>query len=124
GSVGEEPNINQDNTLPVLYLPTSETVQLNLRSLDVNHSFYVPAFLFKRDLIQGVHNTVDVNVTKTGEYIGECTQLCGTYHSYMRFLVDVMPLAQFNTWLSQQTPDSCYYAGSGPCPSALTSSAP
>jgi cytochrome c oxidase subunit 2 len=52
GSVASEPTIQSPN-LPVLTLPAGETVQINLFSDDVNHSFYVPAFLFKRDAIQG-----------------------------------------------------------------------
>ena len=97
-----EPSIN-DTDLPVLTLPSGETVQINLFSDDVNHSFYVPAFLFKRDAIQGVNNSFDLNIDNgvAGQrFIGECTQFCGTYHPYMRFWVQVMGKDQFNTWLA------------------------
>lgn len=106
GSIANEPNINDSSSLPILYLPAHETVQLNLRSLDVNHSFYVPEFLFKRDLIQGIKNDVDFNIVKPGKWIGECTQFCGTYHSFMRFWVDVLPPKQFNSWMAHQAPNS------------------
>jgi cytochrome c oxidase subunit 2 len=104
GSVATEPNINSPN-LPVLTLPAGETVQINLYSDDVNHSFYVPAFLFKRDAIQGINNSFDVNILPSAagrRYIGECTQFCGVYHPFMRFWLDVMPKNQFNAWLSKQ----------------------
>jgi cytochrome c oxidase subunit II len=100
GNVSELSSIDDTKDLPVLYMPEHETVQLKLESLDVNHSFYVPEFLFKRDLIQGVDNVVDFNIDKPGFWIGECTQLCGTYHAYMRFHVDVMPVVDFNQWMS------------------------
>lgn len=102
GSVSAEPNINSPN-LPVLTLPAGETVQINLYSDDVNHSFYIPKFLFKRDAIQGVNNSFDFNISPSDaghRYIGECTQFCGVYHPYMRFWVDVMPAAKFKTWLA------------------------
>jgi cytochrome c oxidase subunit II len=102
GSVSAEPSIN-DTDLPVLTLPSGETVQINLFSDDVNHSFYVPAFLFKRGAIQGINNSFDLNIDNgvAGQrFIGECTQFCGTYHPYMRFWVQVMAKDQFNTWLA------------------------
>jgi cytochrome c oxidase subunit 2 len=111
GSVANEPSINDESDLPTLYLPESEDVQFNLVSLDVIHSFYIIPTLFKRDLIPGIHNVVDMTFDRSGHFMGECTQFCGTYHPYMRFNVDVMPLAQFNTWAQQQKPGSITYAG-------------
>lgn len=111
GSIASEPTINDSGALPILRMPEHETVQFTLQSDDVNHSFYVPEFLFKRDLIQGINNVVDINVTTSGTYIGECTQLCGTYHAYMRFEVDVMPPAAFNSWMSSHA-NTIHYAGS------------
>lgn len=106
GSIAGEPSINDGKALPILYLPEHETVQLDLKTLDVNHSFYVPEFLFKRDLIHGIKNTVDFNIEKTGKWIGECTQFCGTYHSFMRFWVVALPPKQFNSWYAHQAPNS------------------
>jgi cytochrome c oxidase subunit 2 len=102
GSVATEPNINS-TTLPVLTLPAGETVQIDLFSDDVNHSFYVPAFLFKRDAIQGINNYFDVNIQPSvagQRFIGECTQFCGIYHPFMRFWLQVMPKDQFGPWLA------------------------
>lgn len=102
GSVATEPSIDSRD-LPVLTLPAGETVQIDLYSDDVNHSFYVPAFLFKRDAIQGINNTFDVNIEPSvagQRFIGECTQFCGLYHPYMRFWLQVMPKQEFNSWLA------------------------
>ncbi|MDQ6839994.1 MAG: cytochrome c oxidase subunit II [Actinomycetota bacterium] len=111
GTYAGEQDINSTKQLPILYLPQHETVQLDLKADDVNHSFYVPEFLFKRDLIPGINNTVDFNIDNVGKWIGECTQLCGTYHSYMRFMVDAMPPTQFKTWMANQPAGSITQAG-------------
>jgi cytochrome c oxidase subunit 2 len=111
GTYAQTQDINNLSELPVLYLPQHETVQMDLKADDVNHSFYVPEFLFKRDLIPGIHNVVDFNIDNTGTWIGECTQLCGVYHSFMRFKVDVMPPGQFNTWMAAQPAGSITQAG-------------
>ena len=95
-------------------MPENETVQFKLESDDVVHSFYVPEFLFQRDLIQGINNVVDIKATNPGTFIGECTNLCGTYHAFMRFEVDVMPPKQFNQWMAQQAPNSIHCVG-GSC---------
>ena len=89
--------------LPVLTLPAGETVQINLFSDDVNHSFYVPAFLFKRDAIQGINNSFDLNIDPSvagQRFIGECASFAGTYHPYMRFWVQVIPKNSFGRWLA------------------------
>lgn len=106
GTVSNNLDINNDSNLPVLYMPAGETVQLHLVSDDVIHTFYVPEFLFQRDLIPGINNNVDFNVTKTGTFIGECNNICGQYHAYMRFLVKVLPKAQYDSWYSHQKPNS------------------
>ncbi len=111
GSIATQPNINNDSTLPILTMPANETVQFTLRSDDVNHSFYVPEFLFKRDMIQGVNNVVDINVTQPGTFIGECTQLCGTYHAFMRFEVNVLPKQAYNAWYGHLKANTVHYAG-------------
>jgi cytochrome c oxidase subunit 2 len=111
-------NINDNSKLPVLVMPANETVQLHVVSLDVVHTFYVPAFLYNRDLIPGVKNIFDVNVTQPGLYPGQCNNICGQYHSYMRFLVDVMPVNEYNQWYAQQPACSITSAGApgGPQP--------
>jgi cytochrome c oxidase subunit 2 len=66
-----------------LVIPTDTTVRFVETSPDVIHSFFVPAFLFKRDVVPGRANTFEVNVTKPGTYIGRCAELCGEKHSQM-----------------------------------------
>jgi cytochrome c oxidase subunit 2 len=111
GTVADELNINSNNNLPVLVMPAGETVQLHVVSLDVVHNFYVPEFLFQRDLIPGIDNNFDLNVTTPGIYQGQCNNICGEYHAYMRFLVWVMPQAQYNQWYQAQQPGSITTAG-------------
>lgn len=111
GTVADELDINNNNDLPVLVLPTNVTVQLHVVSLDVVHTFYVPEFLFNRDLIPGVDNNFDVDVTTPGTYPGQCNNICGTYHAYMRFMVDVMPTTAYNTWYGNQPSCSITTAG-------------
>jgi cytochrome c oxidase subunit 2 len=84
---------------PVMVLPVRETVRLNLRSRDVIHSFYVPSFLYKRDVIPGVHNRVDVDVTDAGTYTGFCAEFCGLDHARMTFVVKAVSRAEFRDWL-------------------------
>jgi cytochrome c oxidase subunit 2 len=111
GSVASQPSINDEAALPVLTLPTDETIQLNLRSDDVLHTFYVPEFLYNRDVFPGIRNNIDVNITTAGEWIGECNNFCGTYHAFMRFEVKAMPAPEFNAWYKAQKPDSITIAG-------------
>lgn len=111
GTVANELDINSTANLPVLYMPADETVQLHLVSDDVVHTFYVKEFLFNRDLIPGINNVVDINVTRTGTYLGQCNNICGEYHAYMRFLVKVMPPAQYDAWYAHQAPNSITTAG-------------
>jgi cytochrome c oxidase subunit II len=88
--------------LPLLELPTNETVQFNLTSPDVIHSFWVPEFLFKRDVIPGHPNHFAVTLTKTGTFIGHCSELCGLYHSRMLFTLKVVTPAQFKQWIASR----------------------
>lgn len=122
---GDYNDINNDTGLPVLVIPSNETVQLQVVSLDVVHTFYVKEFLFNRDLIPGVDNVFDVNVTKPGLYPGQCNNICGQYHAYMRFVVDVMTPSQYDTWYSEQPACSITTAGvaGGPQPGTCDSQA-
>ncbi len=75
---------------PTLYLPVDRTTEIDLSSADVNHSFWVPAFLFKRDAIPGMTNVFDVTPSRTGTYLSRCAQFCGLDHAVMTFTVDVV----------------------------------
>jgi cytochrome c oxidase subunit 2 len=85
---------------PTLVLPTERTIRLELVADDVIHSFWVPNFIEKRDLIPGVDNHIDVNLTKTGEWSGVCSEFCGLDHWKMNFSVQAMSPADFDAWLA------------------------
>jgi cytochrome c oxidase subunit 2 len=86
---------------PEMVVPVGETVQLDLQSRDVIHSFYVPAFLFKRDVIPGRTNVFDFTVDQPGTYGGQCTQFCGLLHWDMVFSVRAVSRAEFDAWVAQ-----------------------
>jgi cytochrome c oxidase subunit 2 len=88
--------------LPQLEIPVGETVNFNLTSPDVVHAFWVPEFLFKRDVVPGHPNHFSITATKTGTFIGHCSELCGLYHSRMLFTLKIVTPAQFHSWISQQ----------------------
>ena len=75
---------------PTLVLPVNETVEVKLRSPDVIHSFWVPAFLFKMDVVPGRDNHFSFTPTREGTFKGRCAELCGVYHSRMLFNVKVV----------------------------------
>ena len=99
-------------SLPVLEIPVNETVQFNLTSPDVIHAFWVPEFLFKRDVIPGHPNHFAITATKTGTYIGHCSELCGIYHSRMLFQLNIVPQSEFTHWIAQQKAIQSKSAGS------------
>ena len=85
---------------PTLVLPEGRTARLVLRTRDVNHSFWVPNFLEKRDLIAGVHNAINVTPTKVGTYDGRCAEYCSLNHWRMTFILRVVPPGQFDRALA------------------------
>jgi cytochrome c oxidase subunit II len=88
------------NKTPTLYLPVGKSVRFNLSSPDVIHSFWVPAFYRKLDVIPGKLNQhLDLTPTKEGMFRGKCAELCGTYHSAMLFNVAVVSEAEYNAYL-------------------------
>ena len=87
---------------PEMVIPVGQPVQLRLISDDVNHSFWVPDFLSKRDLIPGVRNVIDVTPTETGEYVGRCAEFCGLDHWRMNFSIRVVEPEEYQAWLDQQ----------------------
>jgi cytochrome c oxidase subunit II len=92
-------NMYGEGPLPVLEVPKGEVIQFNLTSADVDHAFWVPEFLFKRDVIPGHPNHFQVTVTQTGTFIGHCSELCGLYHSRMLFTLKVVTPQQFQAYM-------------------------
>jgi len=103
---GGEPvsTVGSTDEIPILVLPVDRTVRFELASADVIHSFWVPEFLFKLDVIPGNENGRDnvfeVTVREEGAYVGRCAELCGTYHAYMNFEVRSVSEADFDAYLS------------------------
>lgn len=84
-----------------LYLPVGESVRFELRSVDVIHSFWVPAFYEKLDVIPGRSASIDLTPTKEGVFAGKCAELCGTYHSAMLFNVHIVSHDEYVAHLKQ-----------------------
>ena len=89
-----------DTNLPTLYLPVNEKVKFKLASPDVIHSFWVPAFLFKMDVVPGRINEFELTPNREGTFSGKCAELCGVDHSRMLFNVKVVPQAEFDAHMA------------------------
>jgi cytochrome c oxidase subunit 2 len=87
---------------PAIDVPVDRPVRFVLRTTDVNHAFWVPQFLEKRDLIQGVDNSIDITPTKLGEYGGKCAEFCGLDHWRMSFTLRVVTQGDFDAWVRSQ----------------------
>ncbi len=85
-----------ESQLPTLYLPVGKRVEFELTARDVIHSFWIPAFLYKMDVIPGVNNHFQVIPQREGTFKGKCAELCGEYHSDMLFNVKVVSQAEYD----------------------------
>ncbi len=89
-----------EQTIPTLYLPVDERIEFVLTTRDVIHSFWVPAFLQKMDMIPGRVNSFQVVPTQTGTFKGKCAELCGAYHSQMLFNVKVVERPEYDAHIA------------------------
>jgi cytochrome c oxidase subunit II len=80
---------------PTLVLPVGEKTQFTLQSPDVIHAFWIPAFVFKMDVIPGRVNVFEVTPDTVGTFAGKCTEFCGLDHARMLFNVRVVPRAEY-----------------------------
>jgi cytochrome c oxidase subunit II len=87
-----------------LHLPVNRAVKLTLASEDVIHSFYVPAFRIKQDVVPGRFTTEWFQPTRIGEYRFYCSEYCGADHSKMQGTVFVMSPADYENWLARGAP--------------------
>ena len=85
-----------------LYLPENESVEFNLRSKDVIHAFWIPAFRIQEDVVPGVVTHWRATPDRLGTYAVVCNLLCGVGHSLMRSTAHVVPEAQFKAWIKSQ----------------------
>lgn len=97
--------VGTSDEIPVLVLPAGKRIEFEQASADVIHSFWVPEFLFKRDVFPEPKANASNNVwqvaeiTETGAFVGRCAEMCGTYHAMMNFEVRVVPPDDFKTYL-------------------------
>ncbi len=96
---------NYENGLQTdtLYVPINTPVKLNLFSLDVNHSLFIPAFRLKEDVIPNRNNYAWFKSTELGSFDIACTEYCGLRHAYMYTKVVVMQERDYNNWFSNAT---------------------
>jgi len=100
--------VGTSTEIPVLVLPAGKRIEFQMASADVVHAFWVPEFLFKRDVMPYPHENHSVNVfqvseiQRTGAFVGRCAEMCGTYHSMMNFEVRVVQPNDFKAYLQQR----------------------
>jgi cytochrome c oxidase subunit II len=100
--------LGTSNEIPILVLPTGKRIEFQIASADVIHAFWVPEFLFKRDVFPEpkANNSQNVfqvaEIERTGAFVGRCAELCGTYHSMMNFEVRVVAPNDFKAYLLQR----------------------
>jgi len=86
-----------------LHVPVNRPVKLTMTSEDVIHSFYVPAFRIKADVVPGRYTSAWFEATKTGEYHLFCAEFCGTSHAVMGGRIVVMEPTEYERWLTGGT---------------------
>jgi cytochrome c oxidase subunit 2 len=85
-----------------LNLPLDRQVRFEMTSEDVIHSFWVPEFRIKQDLVPGKTTTLRIKPTRLGQYTLRCAELCGTRHAYMNRNVNVLQPAEFEAWVADE----------------------
>jgi len=90
-----------DETIPTLYLPVNQKVEIKIDSRDVIHSFWIIDFLYKKDMIPAKSNYMYFIPQKEGTYQGKCAELCGEYHSLMLFNVEVVSQAEYDAYVEE-----------------------
>jgi cytochrome c oxidase subunit 2 len=86
----------------VLMLPEDQQALLLMESTDVIHSFWVPEFRVKQDLVPGITTEVRITPTESGDYTVRCAEVCGLQHTYMLADVKVVAEDEFSTWLAAE----------------------
>jgi cytochrome c oxidase subunit 2 len=90
------------NAVGTIHVPANRPVRLLMTSRDVIHSFYVPDFRIKQDVLPGRYTETWFEATKPGRYQILCAEYCGTWHSQMWGEVVVMPAPEFDSWMAEQ----------------------
>lgn len=89
-----------------LYLVVNKPVTFTIQSMDVQHSFWIPAFGIKQDAVPGEVTHISATPNKLGDFQVRCAELCGIYHSYMETPVHVVTQTAFDNWVSSQQPSA------------------
>jgi cytochrome c oxidase subunit 2 len=101
-------------TTGYLELPKDRHTKLEITSLDVIHSFWVPQLAQKQDAVPGQTNPLVITPTRLGTYPVVCTELCGLGHAIMRSHVNVVTEADYTTWINGTGPGSAGAGSSSP----------
>ncbi len=96
-----------------LYLPDNEPVYFNMKSKDVIHAFYIPAFRLQEDVVPGITTHYLATPDRLGNYPAVCNLLCGVGHSLMRTTVHVVTPTQFRAWIKSQLSESSSSTNTG-----------
>lgn len=102
---------NNKQTDSLLYVPLNKPVKLEINSVDVNHSLYIPAYRVKEDAVPGRTNYLWFLPHELGEYEILCAEYCGLNHAYMQGRVVVIPENEFNKWLIEPNPGDTIKTG-------------
>ena len=90
-------------TVRDFYVPVGTPIALDITSIDVNHSIYMPRANGQINAIPGQINHNWFQIDKPGDYVGQCTELCGDGHWVMDLTIHALPKDQFDAWLAKQT---------------------
>jgi cytochrome c oxidase subunit 2 len=85
-----------------MYVPVDREIGIEITSVDVNHSFWVPKLAGKTDAIANHPNRMWIKATRPGTYEGQCAEFCGLEHSEMRFRVIALEQPEFDAWIAEQ----------------------
>lgn len=85
-----------------IHIPVGKPVDIELRSVDVIHSFWVPALHGKVDLVPGMSNYIRIQADRPGTYRGQCAEFCGAQHAHMGIIVVAEDAAAYEAWLQGQ----------------------
>jgi len=96
-----------------LHIPVDTPIDLDLTSVDVIHSFWVPELGPKMDMLPGTTNHLRLFARRAGSYDGQCAEFCGVEHAWMRIRVVVQTQVEFDRWLSAQTLPAAAQGGDG-----------
>ncbi|MFW2368007.1 MAG: cytochrome c oxidase subunit II [Desulforhopalus sp.] len=94
---------NDKETENELVVPQGQAIKLNISSIDVLHSFFVPAYRIKVDAVKGMETYVWFQADEVGEYDIQCTEYCGVDHSAMIGKLRIVPEDEFNIWIEEES---------------------